>query len=190
MPSTRFARALQMARRRSEPAVAGACLTLLLAGGCAPTGAAQAVRDDRPRVMAASDVEAGRYLVIVGGCNDCHTADWNTTGGATPEAQWLTGSPVGWRGPWGTTYPSNLRLIADGMDEDAFVKMLHTRKDRPPMPWMNVNRMHEADARAIYRFLKTLGPAGRPMPAGLPPGEEPATPFIPIAPPTAPTAAG
>ena len=26
-----------------------------------------------------------------------------------PEAQWLTGDSLGWRGPWGTTYPECLK---------------------------------------------------------------------------------
>lgn len=167
-------------------AAALACVATL---GLAACGRPEAAPDERPRVAALNDIEAGRYLVTVSGCNDCHTPGWTETGGATPEAQWLTGSPVGWRGPWGVTYPSNLRLLAAGMSEADFVTMLHTRKDRPPMPWMNVNRMHDADARAVYRFLRALGPAGSPAPTGVPPGQEPKTAFIPIAPPIAPPTA-
>jgi len=137
------------------------------------------------RVSAASTVEAGRYLTTVGGCNDCHTAGWNETGGGVPDARRLTGTDVGWQGPWGTTYPSNLRLTAASMTEDEWVAMLRTRKDRPPMPWMNLNAMHEQDARAIYAYLKSLGPAGKAMPPALPPRVAPKTAFIPLAPPAA-----
>ncbi len=112
----------------------------------------------RPKVAAASPVEAGRYLIVVGGCNDCHTPGWDVAADKTPESQWLTGTPVGWQGPWGTTYPSNLRLLAAKMTEDDFVTMLKTRKDRPPMPWSNVNRMNQADVRAIYAYLSTWAP--------------------------------
>ncbi|WP_372906389.1 hypothetical protein [Rhodohalobacter sp.] len=30
--------------------------------------------------------------------------------GNIPEEEWLAGSPMGWQGPWRTTYASNLRL--------------------------------------------------------------------------------
>lgn len=130
-----------------------------------------------PAVVAGSPVDAGRYLVVLGGCNDCHTAGWMESGGNVAETDWLTGTPVGWRGPWGTTYSSNLRLLVTGMDEEAWVVMLRTRQDRPPMPWMNLNRLSEADARALYAFIKSLGNAGTRMPAYVPPGVEPATPY-------------
>lgn len=171
-------------KKTSSHRLAVACVASLLLAG----SGAQAQREPvgEPRVQAASDVSAGRYIVIVSGCNDCHTPGWAATGGQTPEAQWLTGTPVAWRGPWGSTYPSNLRLLARDISEDQWATMLRTRRDRPPMPWMNVNRMHEADARAVYRYLRALGPAGEPMPAGLPPGAEPKTPYIPLEPPQAP----
>jgi len=161
---------------------AAAVLGALALAGCTQSKAVS--QEGRAiHVAAASDVEAGRYIAVVGGCNDCHTPGWNETGGKVAEAQWLTGTPVGWQGPWGTTYPANLRLSAANLSEDEWVHMLHTRKDRPPMPWMNVNQMSEADARALYRFLKSLGPAGQPAPQGLPPGVKPKGPFIPLAPP-------
>jgi mono/diheme cytochrome c family protein len=144
-------------------------------------------KSEAPRVVAASEVAAGRYLVTIGGCNDCHTQGWNTSGGKLPEGQWLTGTKVGWQGPWGVTYPQNLRLTAAKMTEAEFVHMLHTRTDRPPMPWMNLNRMNEADAKAIYVFLRSLGPAGEAMPAGTAPGEAVTTPVIPVEPPTPPS---
>ena len=59
---------------------------------------------------AASDVERGRYLVQVGGCNDCHTVGYLESGGTVPEPQWLTGGRVGYKGPWGITYAPNLLL--------------------------------------------------------------------------------
>lgn len=44
--------------------------------------------------------------------------------------------------------------------EDDWVDMLHTRTAMPPMPWMNVNKMSDQDARAIYQYLDSLGPKG------------------------------
>ena len=131
-----------------------------------------------PYIHAANDVEAGRYYIIVAGCNDCHTPGWMERPGSAPEAEWLTGMPVGLRGPWGTTYPKNLRLSAEQMGEDLFVQALHTRDALPPMPWHAVNHLSERDARAVYRYIASLGPAGQPVPEPVPPGQEPATPYI------------
>lgn len=159
-------------------------LLALSAAGCSPAEGTPpiAAADTLPSVHARSDVEAGRYLVVVGGCNDCHTANYLQTEGAVPESDWLTGSPIGWRGPWGTTYASNLRLVVEEVAEDAFVQMLRMRKAMPPMPWMNVNQMSEPDMRAVYRYLRSLGPAGARMPAPVGPDEEPATPYIELVP--------
>lgn len=131
-----------------------------------------------PGVQAESPIEAGRYIVTIGGCHDCHTHGWAETNGEVPESNFLTGSPIGWRGPWGTTYASNLRIVVDGMTEDAWVAMLRHRADRPPMPWMNVARMSEADSRAVYRYIRSLGVAGERMPAYVAPATEPTTPYF------------
>jgi mono/diheme cytochrome c family protein len=133
---------------------------------------------DVPQVVAASTIDAGRYLVLVGNCNDCHTAGWMEKGRAVPESEWLAGLPVGWRGSWGTTYGSNLRLIAHELPEEVFVQILHTRTEAPPMPWTSVNALSDRDARAIYAFIRSLGPKGEPMPTAVAPGKEPATPYF------------
>jgi len=137
---------------------------------------------EAPHLMASSPIQAGRYLVIVGGCNDCHTETYLQTGGDVPEEAWLAGSSLGWRGPWGTTYPPNLRLRVQEWTEDAFVQTLHERKALPPMPWVNVNQMSEQDARAVYRYIRSLGPIGNPAPAAVPPDQEPTTPYLSLMP--------
>lgn len=131
-----------------------------------------------PVVTAASaaDIERGRYLVRISGCNDCHTPGYLQHNGEVPEAQWLTGDRLGWNGPWGTTYGTNLRLFMLAMDEDGWVRTARTLERRPPMPWFNLRHMSEQDLRAIYRFVAALGPAGEPAPAYLPPGQEPPPP--------------
>jgi transketolase N-terminal domain/subunit len=82
-----------------------------------------------PLTLAAADTatdcgtaERGRYLMIAGGCNDCHTPGYMQTEGQAPEEQWLTGSAVGFQGPWGTTYPCNLRLYAEQLTEAQLVE--------------------------------------------------------------------
>jgi hypothetical protein len=118
-------------------------------------------------------IDRGRYIARIAGCNDCHTPNYATTGGAVPEQQWLTGDRLGWRGPWGTTYPSNLRLALSRLSEDEWVRNARTLSYRPPMPWFALRDMDETDLRAFYRFVRALGPGGEPAPAYLPPGAQP-----------------
>src|SRR5262249_59224006 len=98
--------------------------------------------------------------------------------GKIPESEWLLGNAVGFRGPWGTTYPSNLRLTVSKMSEAQWVTYAKKLQARPPMPWFNLNRMSSQDLRAFYAFVKSLGPAGRPAPASVAPDTEPKTPYI------------
>lgn len=133
-------------------------------------------------VIADDPVEAGRYLVIISGCNDCHTNGYLMNEGRVPEDNWLAGSPVGWQGPWGTTYPTNLRLRVQEWSEEQWVQNLAKRKALPPMPWMNINQMHERDMRAIYTYINSLGPKGEHMPLAVAPGAVPATPYLSLFP--------
>jgi mono/diheme cytochrome c family protein len=133
------------------------------------------------------DLERGRYLSIIGGCNDCHTPGYLEKSGAVPESLWLSGSPVGFQGPWGTTYAANLRLVAASMSEAQW--LAHARAARrPPMPWFNVRTMSDPDLSAIYAYLRSLGPGGAPAPAYVPPGENVATPYIDFVPKNLPPA--
>ncbi|MGE3143137.1 MAG: cytochrome C [Hyphomonadaceae bacterium] len=146
-------------------------------GACAPQQAATGAD--------AASVEAGRHLVLVGACNDCHTPGYAEANGAVPEAQWLTGTPVGFRGPWGVSYPANLRNVVAAMSEDEWAQSLKARTGLPPMPWGALNAMDETELRSLYRFIKSLGPGGEDMPTALPPGEPVRTPtfwFVPLAP--------
>ncbi len=169
-----------MTRQTFRIAAATVALTLALAGcNQRPVRDASAsAPPDPPRVTAASEVAAGEYLTTVGACNDCHTPGWMETGGKIAAENRLVGSTVGWRGPWGTTYPKNLRLTVTKMSADQWVAMLRTRQGLPPMPWMNFSAMTDGDLRAIYAYLRFLGPKGPPAPDPLPPGEEPRTPYL------------
>jgi mono/diheme cytochrome c family protein len=143
-----------------------------------------------PSVQAPSPVQAGRYLVVVGGCNDCHTPGFAATGGKVPESLWLTGNGVGFRGPWGTTYPSNLRKWMKDMKADDFVTIVKARHDKPPMPWSQLNGMSESDLRAVFAFVKSLPVAGTDTPPYVPPGKEPTTPYVDMIPKNLPTGGG
>jgi mono/diheme cytochrome c family protein len=165
-------------------AVLVGCATLSGGTGKEPSTAAKT--GAATHVDAASPQAAGEYLVRIGGCNDCHTPGYSLAGGHIPRALWLTGVPVGFRGPWGTTYASNLRLYVDPISEDDWVRVIRARKDKPPMPWTSLHAMSDPDLRAIYRYIKSLGKAGSPTPEDVPPGQTPKTPYIVFAPPTFP----
>jgi hypothetical protein len=110
-------------------------------------------------------VNEGRRLVKKLGCNDCHTAGYLKLKGKVPEKKWLTGDTFGWRGPLGTSYGSNLRLLINNYKENEWVNMAKTLKSRPPMPHAILNAMSDEELRAIYWFIRYLGPSGKPAPA-------------------------
>ncbi len=128
-------------------------------------------------------IERGRYLIKVSGCNDCHTEGYLQGNGEVPTEQWLTGSAVGFQGPWGTTYATNLRLLLNAMTEADWLVRAREPK-RPPMPWFNLSAMTDADLVAMYRFVRSLGPAGEPAPVAAAPGEAVATPYFDFVPKT------
>ena len=127
---------------------------------------------------AADTIARGRYLIRTSGCNDCHTAGFAMSDGKVPEKDWLAGDALGWQGPWGTTYAPNLRLYFQTLDEDGWVKVAKAREFRPPMPGPSLRAMTDDDLRAIYRYVRALGPAGGPVPAYAPPGQKVAGPVV------------
>ena len=153
--------------RSAMGVLAGLLVTLALA---TQASAADTAKDPR--------VARGRYLVVVSGCNDCHTPGYMQNGGPKlPEKDWLTGVPVGYQGPWGTSYASNLRLVINGMSEAQWLE--HARKEfKPPMPWFNLRAMTDADLKAMYAFIRSLGAPGVAAPAYVAPGGKVDTPYF------------
>ncbi len=143
---------------------------LLAASAC--LGAGPVLAGDGPSVA------RGKYLAQIAGCNDCHTAGYMEAGGKITEEKWLTGDTVGWNGPWGTTYAPNLRLYMQKLSEDEWVTIASNLQVRPPMPWFNLNAFDDRDLRSFYRYVRSLGPAGQPAPAYLPPDQEPPKPYF------------
>lgn len=123
-------------------------------------------------------IERGRYVVAIGGCNDCHTPGYAENGGRADEKVLLTGDSLGWHGPWGTTYPVNLRIFMQHLTEREWIKAARKMQARPPMPFWALNRMGTGDLRAVYRYVRSLGPAGAPAPDFVPPGTMPKPPYV------------
>ncbi|HEX5275507.1 MAG TPA: hypothetical protein VFW34_09560 [Candidatus Rubrimentiphilum sp.] len=127
-------------------------------------------------------VERGKYLVAFGSCNDCHTPGWRESDGTVPVSNWMTGSKLGYRGPWGTSYPANVRREFSHISESDWLFMVRTRAGHWPMVWHDLRYLKTGDQRAIYRFIRSLGPRGVAAPADLPPSREPKTKYIWVVP--------
>jgi hypothetical protein len=127
-------------------------------------------------------VERGLQVSIFAGCHDCHTQGYSESAGKIDPEKALIGSPIGFKGPWGTSYATNLRYRVEFTSERGFVVLLKNMTARPPMPWYNIRALDESDMIALYRYIKSLGPSRDYAVYALPPGEEPTTPYIQLSP--------
>lgn len=71
-------------------------------------------------------------------------------------------------------YPQDMQQLS----EEQWVKKAKTLNTRPPMPWFNLHDMMTSDLRALYRYVRHLGPAGKPAPAYVPPDQTPPQPYV------------
>ncbi len=125
-------------------------LSLLLVAACAPGEG-----------RTGTDVDAvarGRYLVTLGGCNDCHTPKLFTAAGPVPDSsRFLSGHPAesklppvppgvlgpdrwgalvtptltAWAGPWGVSFTANLTPDPSGLGgwtPEQFIQTMRTGK--------------------------------------------------------------
>ena len=172
-----------MTERSTMTAVSMLALALSIAPLAVGPAAAQADKAPAEKAEAATllvparGLDRGRYLAKIAGCNDCHTPAYMEKGGKIPEKDWLVGDSFGWRGPWGTTYAVNLRMYMQTLTEEEWLKKASTLEARPPMPWYALRDMSKHDLRALYQFIRYLGPAGAPAPAWVPPEKEPKPPY-------------
>jgi mono/diheme cytochrome c family protein len=131
-------------------------------------------------------VAKGARIAIIGGCHDCHSVGFAESAGKVDPETALKGNPVGYQGPWGTTYAVNLRILAANNSEDEFLAYLRKFEARPPMPWFNVRALDDSEIRSLHQYILSLGEPGDPAPDYVPPGGTPKTPYIVFAPPTMP----
>jgi hypothetical protein len=129
-------------------------LVAAIAGALLLSGTSRGGAVAPPHVAAASPVEGGRYLVVITGCNHCHTVGWEQSDGHTPESQWLKGSHA--PGPGGQASP-NLRLITQSTSRTSFAALF--RRKQPAgmqMPFFNTRYFSDADLNSIYDFIRSL----------------------------------
>ena len=125
-----------------------------------------------------SDIERGRQTIKIMGCNSCHTPDYMVKRSNILEEDWLVGGTLGFRGPQGTSYPTNLRLLLNNMSEEDWLVLTKQMREDSPMSWVMLSKTPEQDLRSIYRFVKYLGPKGTPALPRLAAGVLPTTQYV------------
>jgi len=175
--------------------LAGALIVALLAVSCSSgtsEKADSAKSTGATLAPAMTQVQRGEYLTYIGGCHDCHTP--GTFYNAPDWSRRLSGSELGWQGPWGVSYPRNLTPDSTGLASytDADIERVlrsGIRKNgeaiRPPMPWPNYSRLTPDDMAALIAYLRSLPPISHVPPKPIPPGGKPAGPRLIFPPPPA-----
>ena len=134
---------------------------------------------------AMTPVQRGQYLVAVIGCGDCHTP--GTLYGAPDMSRQLSGSELGWQGPWGVSYARNLTPDSTGLaswTDEEIIRAIQNgvKKDgspiMPPMPWPDFAHLTNSDVHAIVAYLRTIPPVHHVVPDRLPMGAKPKTPVL------------
>ncbi len=129
-----------------------------------------------------SQVDRGKYLVTVGGCNDCHTP--GSFLGKPDMSRTLGGSDVGFAIPGvGVFVGRNLtpdKQAGLGGWSDAEIITAMTKGKRPDgrelapiMPWRALASLTKDDAEAIVAYLRSLPPVSEITPGPFGPNEKP-----------------
>ncbi len=149
----------------------------VLVSGVAAWAASQV--DGNAKAKADAKVARGQYLATITGCGDCHTP--GTFYGAPDHTRLLSGSELGWQGPWGISFARNLTPdvetgIGSWTEAQIVEAIRHGRRPDgrtllPPMPWPDFVAMTDDDAEAIAAYLKTVPPVHHVVPAVVPPGQ-------------------
>lgn len=137
-------------------------------------------------------VARGKYLVTIGGCNDCHTPGHFF--GKPDMARMLGGSEVGFEIPGlGVFYGPNLtpdkRTGLGNWTDAQIVAAFRTgarpdgRQLAPIMPWRALAVLTDQDAAAIVAFLRSLPPVDNAVPGPFGPAEAPTSFVSKIVPP-------
>lgn len=171
----------------------GALLTASSAGLCL---LALSCAQNPPSTTVAPTVDPvvrGRYLVSIMSCNDCHTP--GSFYGVPDTTRRLSGSDIGWIGPWGVVHARNLTPDSTGIgswSKDQIVTALLTGSTpsgvqlAPIMPWMNFSGvLDHDDAMAIASYLMSLPPIVHKNLDRIPPGQKPTGATIAFPPPPA-----
>jgi mono/diheme cytochrome c family protein len=116
-------------------------------------------------------LERGRYMIVTGQCNNCHTAGYSASQGTLPESAWLLGDRKGRREPEGTVYATNLRHFVSQLTLAQWIVVARNGRSRAPMPWWNLAQTRDEDLAAMYAYIRSLQPVGEPVPEFKPAGQ-------------------
>ena len=147
-------------------------LFALSAASAAPANAQTLLHSNNATLL-----ERGKYMVVTGHCNNCHTESYGVNSGKIPEEKWLLGNSVGWRSKAGTSYAPNLRLYIQSMPLVSWLIVARASRARAPMPWWSLSDTSDEDLTAMYAYIGSLGPVGLPAPLFLPPDQTPQPPY-------------
>ena len=129
-----------------------------------------------------SQIDRGKYLVVVGGCSDCHTP--GSFLGHPDMSRFLGGSDVGFAIPGLGVFPGR-NLTPDketGLGDwtnEQIVTALTTGKRpdgrvlAPIMPWPAFSQLTSADAQAIAAYLKSIPAVKNSVPGPFGPNDKP-----------------
>jgi mono/diheme cytochrome c family protein len=131
-----------------------------------------------------SDVARGKYLVTIGGCNDCHTP--GALLGKPDFSRALGGSEVGFAIPGLGVFPGpNLtpdkEMGLGKWTDDQIISAITAgitpegRRLAPIMPWQALSHLTSDDAHAIVAYLRSLPPVKNAVPGPFGPKETPTT---------------
>src|SRR6202046_2798467 len=131
-----------------------------------------------------SQIERGKYLVTIAGCNDCHTPGYFL--GKPDFSRTLAGSDVGFTIPGlgafvGRNLTPDKETGLGGWTDDQIISAITAgvrpdgRKLAPIMPWQELAHLSSDDARAIVAYLRSLPPVKNAIPGPFGPKETPST---------------
>jgi mono/diheme cytochrome c family protein len=147
-------------------------VAVALAGGCAAAQAAD------------SEIERGKYLVTLSGCNDCHTPGYFL--GKPDFSRALSGSDVGFSVPGVGAFvgrnltPDKETGLGNWTDEQIIAAITagvrpDGRRLAPIMPYQELSHLTSDDAKAIVAYLRSLPAVKNAVPGPFGPKEVPST---------------
>ncbi len=151
---------------------------IALAAAAALTVAATATL--LPKAHAESQLERGKYLVTLAGCNDCHTPGFFL--GKPDMAKYLGGSDVGFEIPGLGVFPGR-NITPDketgigNWTADQIATALTTGKRpdgrmlAPIMPYHSFSYLTKEDVAAIVAFLQSIPPVKNQVAGPFDPGQ-------------------
>lgn len=128
-----------------------------------------------------AQLDRGKYLVSIGGCNDCHTP--GSQFGKPEMSRYLAGSNIGFEIPGlGVFVPRNLTPDKEtglgNWTAEEIITALTTGKRpdgrvlAPVMPWQGYSVMTKEDSMAVAMFLKSIPPVKNVIPGPFGPNEK------------------